>query len=285
MGLKVDWCSKSIGVACSCFSPCRMTSSPSSPPHSSPVTSATSASAAVPSASSPSLTCYGIYSAPSLASSPRATSRRPFLSSYRALCRFLLSARPLLGVWVHDNPNQGNFVFVTLGFLSLIACRVIPQKVGPSCFNGDPLLRAPVFEISAESDGSMAFFPHGSENNSDYLYPGFVNSIHPHCSFLRLEVEPRPSRRPESAIRRCNSDSDLSSCSSSISPSCPTVPFSCLKYGDQVKLLLLVANQVRLRVPGSLSCSSFFPHQSSIDTEDSDLGLFCGTQGASSPDS
>ncbi|RWR96095.1 F-box-like protein [Cinnamomum micranthum f. kanehirae] len=269
-----------------------MTSSPSSPPHSSTVTSATSASAAVPSASSPSLMCYGIYSAPSLASSPRATSRRPFLSSYRALCRFLLSARPLLGVWVHDNPNQGNFVFVMLGFLSLIACRVIPQKVGPTGFNGDPLLRAPVFEISAESDGSMAFFLHGSENNSDYLYPGFVNSIHPHCSLLRLEVEPRPSRRscnllcrPESAIRRCNSDSDLPSCNSSISPSCSAVPFSCLKYGDQVNLLLLVANQVRLKVPGSLSCSPFFPHQSSIDTEDSDLGLFCGTQGASSPDS
>ncbi|RWR98036.1 F-box protein [Cinnamomum micranthum f. kanehirae] len=89
----------------------------------------------------------------------RATSRRPFLSSYRALCRFLLSARPLLGVWVHDNPNQGNFVFVMLGFLSLIACRVIPQKVGPTGFNGDPLLRAPVFEISAESDGLHGLLP------------------------------------------------------------------------------------------------------------------------------
>ncbi|XXG90602.1 hypothetical protein AAC387_Pa12g2330 [Persea americana] len=95
-----------------------------------------------------------------------------------------------------------------LGFLSLIACCVIPREVSPSGFDGDPLLWASVFEIAAESDGSMAFFLHGSENNSDYLYPGFVSSIHPHCSLLHLEVEPHPSprscnllRRPESAIR------------------------------------------------------------------------------------
>ncbi|XXG87095.1 hypothetical protein AAC387_Pa11g1869 [Persea americana] len=208
------------------------------------------------------------------------TKWRSSLSSYRALCRFLHSALPLLGIWVHQNPELGNVVFVMLGFLSVVACRIIPQELGPSGIDASPLLWAPVFEIAAESDGSMAFFLHGRENNSDYLYPGFLKSIHPNCNLLLLEVGPRPAAyggkllHTKSTIERRNSDSDLPSRSicrsdSSISRLPAAVPFSRLAFGDRRRLLELVANQVRLRVPDSFNCRPFLPQS----REGGDLGL------------
>ncbi|ERM98272.1 hypothetical protein AMTR_s01775p00008970 [Amborella trichopoda] len=35
---------------------------------------------------------------------------RKSMASYEALCRFLLSIRPLIGMWVHQNPELGNVV-------------------------------------------------------------------------------------------------------------------------------------------------------------------------------
>ncbi|KAF3549199.1 hypothetical protein DY000_02000906 [Brassica cretica] len=54
------------------------------------------------------------------------------VSSYKALCRFLVEVmKPLVGVWVYQEPELDNVVYVINGFLSVVGCRIIPQEVGP----------------------------------------------------------------------------------------------------------------------------------------------------------
>ncbi|KAJ8625447.1 hypothetical protein MRB53_033977 [Persea americana] len=104
----------------------------------------------------------------------------------------------------------------------------------------------------------MQFFLRGHERKSDFLHPGFVNSIDPNCNILFLEVEPCTLvSRP---------------------PPLPTVSilFNGLDLEDEQVLLELVADQVRLKLPDSLnSCFPLFFPQSTDEEEagGGDLGL------------
>ncbi|KAL4183787.1 hypothetical protein AMTRI_Chr11g100030 [Amborella trichopoda] len=204
---------------------------------------------------------------------------RKSMASYKALCRFLLSVRPLIGMWVHQNPELGNVVYVMWGFLSLVACRVISQELGPQGFNS-PLLWAPVFEIISESDGSLVFYLHGREIDQDYFYPGSLKPINKDCNVLLLEVEPR--RGEIQAFDRItkgkllqtksslNSNSDLSRSVSrseskvsisqrvEIQEATESVPFGRLAFRERRKLLELVASQVRMRI-SSFANGPLFP--------------------------
>ncbi|XP_058089841.1 F-box protein At5g39450 [Magnolia sinica] len=206
------------------------------------------------------------------------TEWRVAFPSYKSICLFLLRIQPLLGLWVHQNPELGNVVYIMPGFASVVACRVIPQELGPSGIDGSPLLWAPVFEIVALPDGSPAFFLHGRERDSDYFYPGLLRSVESNCNVLLLEVEPRGSSggklsHTKSMARHCDSDAEPSRAigrsNSSLSRSSrmaataaasasAVVPFSRLAFGDRRKMLELVANQVGLKVPDSLSRSPLF---------------------------
>lgn len=81
------------------------------------------------------------------------------VSSYKALCRFLIGVQPLLGIWVHQNPELGNVVYVMPGFMSVVGCRIIPQELGPFGLKDGPILWAPVFEILCDFEGYPLFFP------------------------------------------------------------------------------------------------------------------------------
>lgn len=156
---------------------------------------------------------------------------RAGISSYKALCRFLVEVtKPLVGVWVHQNPELGNVVYVMSGFLSVIGCRIIPQEVGSLGIQEGRLLWSPVFEIVSSFDGSARFFLHGIDRESSYLYPGFVTSIDKCCNVLLLEVEPKRreiERRAEKVL----------------------FPFCKLPFCDRRKLLYLVTGHVGLPVP------------------------------------
>ncbi|CAN6830942.1 unnamed protein product [Brassica oleracea] len=155
---------------------------------------------------------------------------RTGISSYKALCRFLVEVtKPLVGVWVHQNPELGNVVYVMSGFLSVIGCRIIPQEVGSLGIQKGRLLWSPVFEIVSGFDGSARFFLHGIDRESSYLYPGFVTSIDKCCNVLLLEVEPK--RREIERTEKVR------------------FPFCKLPFCDRRKLLYLVTGHVGLPVP------------------------------------
>ncbi|KAL1193356.1 putative F-box protein [Cardamine amara subsp. amara] len=114
------------------------------------------------------------------------------ISSYKVLCRFLVQVvKPLVGIWVHQNPELGNVVYVMPGFLSVVGCRIISQAVGPSWIQEGQVMWSPVFEIICGFDGSTGFFLHGRDKEGSCLYPGFVLGIEKTCNVLLLEVEPR----------------------------------------------------------------------------------------------
>ncbi|PKA51741.1 F-box protein [Apostasia shenzhenica] len=199
---------------------------------------------------------------------------RTGVRSYLALCRFLTAVSPLLGLWVHQNPELGNVVFVLWGCLSVVGCRVIPQELGPLGLAAGPLLWAPVFEILSDSDGSAEFFfLHGREAD-DTLYPGTVHSIRPGCNVLLLEVDnfqltPRSFASYDNHRARSLRRSDTT-----ISPalSSPQLTFNRLAFGDRRRLLDLVAGRVRLKVPLDLAAAPLFPpcsSSNSIEEEDS----------------
>ncbi|XWS41275.1 hypothetical protein CRYUN_Cryun17cG0067000 [Craigia yunnanensis] len=188
--------------------------------------------------------------------------------SYKALCRFLVRVKPLIGIWVHQNPELGNVVYVMPGFLSVVGCRIIPQELGPLGIEDGPILWAPVFEIIGHFDGSATFLLHGTEKGCDYFYPGSVKSVERNCNVLLLEVEPREKRNghklfssksfdhhPDEEISRkvCRSNSGLSKSQSVSGQSEAVVPFSRLAFGDRRKLLETVTDQVCLKVPDSVS--------------------------------
>uniref|UniRef100_A0A1D1YHP3 F-box protein At5g39450 n=1 Tax=Anthurium amnicola TaxID=1678845 RepID=A0A1D1YHP3_9ARAE len=208
--------------------------------------------------------------------------------SYRSLCRFLLAVAPLLGIWVHQNPELGNVVCVVWGFASVVGCRVIPQELGPLGLDGGPLLWAPVFEVVAGPDGSPAFFfLHGRERDAaaDSICAGSVGPIDPACNLLLLEIEvggaeqqqlpaqlkpqalPPTNSSPLSGMAPDNSTGKLRRSSTSVprvslSPQAPLC-FSRLAFGDRRKLLELVAPRVRLDLPSHLAEAPLFPRSPS----------------------
>ncbi|VVB09247.1 unnamed protein product [Arabis nemorensis] len=154
------------------------------------------------------------------------------ISSYKALCRFLVEVmKPLVGIWVHQNPELGNVVYVMPGFLSVVGCRIIPQEVGPLGIEEGRVMWSPVFEIICGFDGSTGFFLHGRDREGSCLYPGFVTGIEKSCNVLLLEVVPRGEKKEGSR----------------------DVPFWKLDFSDRRKLLDIVTSRVGLHVVEPLS--------------------------------
>ncbi|XP_045823438.1 F-box protein At5g39450-like [Trifolium pratense] len=151
---------------------------------------------------------------------------RECVSSYKALCRFLLSVKPLMGIWVQQNPELGNIVYVMPGFVSVIACRIIPQEVSSLGIQDGPILWSSVFEIVCDFDGSNMFFLHGrGEKGIDCVYHGLLKCVNRFCNLLLLEVE------------HVNQDNEA------------IVPFRKFGCRDRKKLLEITTSQVRLEIP------------------------------------
>ncbi|RWW79472.1 hypothetical protein BHE74_00012232 [Ensete ventricosum] len=207
--------------------------------------------------------------------------------SYRALCRFLAAVAPLLGIWVHQNPELGNVVCVIWGFLSIVGIRVIPQELGPLGLDAKPLLWAPVFEILADANGAPSrFFLHGRDCGDECLYPGSVRSIESSCNVLLLEADARhmvstcpskqhlfparsfpaisESKRPSLARQYCRSYATVIY-RSLAAPRASSLPFSRLPFRDGRRLLELVAARVRLKVPRDLASAPLFERSSFCD--------------------
>lgn len=199
---------------------------------------------------------------------------RKGVSSYKALCRFLISIQPLIGIWVHQNPELGNVVYVMPGYVSVAGCRIIPQELDPLGIEDGPILWAPVFEILGDYDGSIVFFLHGRERENDYFYPGSVKSIERACNVLLLEVEPRQQKNggkllhsksfvhnldKELSRRVGRSDGGFSRSQRVVGQVASVVPFSRLAFGDRRKLLEIVTSQIRQKVPESRH-GPLFPH-------------------------
>ncbi|KAK1411327.1 hypothetical protein QVD17_37875 [Tagetes erecta] len=206
---------------------------------------------------------------------------RKGVNSYKALCRFLVYVQPLIGIWVHQNPELGNVVYVTPGFISLVGCRIIPQELGPLGIDEGPILWSPVFEILGNVDGSSVFIFHGRERNNNYMYPGSIKGIDRNCNVLLLEVEPRQQTNrgklvhsksfasnpnpvdKEFSRKICPSDRRVSM-SQRLQCSKPSVPFSRLSFCDRKKLLEIITSQIRVKVSQS-GDGLCFP---SLETED-----------------
>ncbi|KAI3915196.1 hypothetical protein MKX01_035455 [Papaver californicum] len=203
------------------------------------------------------------------------------VSSYKCLCKFMFSVQPLLGIWVHQNPELGNVVYVMPGFLSVVGCRILPQELGPLGLEDGPLLWAPVFEIIADEDGELAFFLHGQERDGEYFYPGSLKPVDRSCNVLLLEVEPRmqsngckflhskslvhPQLDWESVRQIRRSDGGGFSRSQRVSGSnSSVVAFNRLSFVDRRKLLELVTGQVGLKAPDFAS-GPLFPQLSDCD--------------------
>jgi len=159
------------------------------------------------------------------------------ISSYKALCRFLVEVvKPLLGIWVQQNPELGNVVYVMPGFLSVVGCRIIPQKVAPSWIQEDRVKWSPVFEIICGFDGSNGFFLHGRDKEGSCLYPGFVMGIEKSCNVLQLDVVPRQEKSSCNEIERGASREE------------GEIPFWMLAFSDRKNLLNIVTSHVSLHV-------------------------------------
>ncbi|XP_058227722.1 F-box protein At5g39450-like isoform X1 [Rhododendron vialii] len=215
---------------------------------------------------------------------------RKGVASYKALCRFLVSVQPLLGIWVHQNPELGNVVYVMFGFISVVGCRIIPQELGPLGIEEGPILWAPVFEIIADSDGSATFFLHGREGENDYLYPGSLKPVDRMCNVLLLEVEPMQQRsggklvhsksfahyfEEESSRKISRPDSELSRLQRVVGRNAAPVPFSRLAFGDRRKLIEIVTSQIRLKVPDPANALIFPCLRGDEESFDQDMALLC----------
>lgn len=189
---------------------------------------------------------------------------RTGMASYKALCRFLRSVELLIGIWVHQNPELGNVVYVMPGFVSIVGCRIIPQELGPLGIEDGPILWAPVFEILGYADGSTSFFLHGREKGIDYFYPGLVKAVDRSCNVLLLEVETRLHKNGCSNLlhsksfvnhsdqetrKVCRSNNGISRSQRVFRELAAKVPFGRLAFCDRRKLLETVMSQVRVNVP------------------------------------
>lgn len=190
---------------------------------------------------------------------------RKGVSSYKALCRFLVCIQPLIGIWVHQNPELGNVVYVMPGFVSVVGCRIIPQELGPLGIEDGPILWAPVFEVLGSFDGSTTFFLHGREKGNDYFYPGSVKHVERTCNVLLLEVEAWQQENEDTFLHNksfshhsdmdarkvCRSNSGISRSQRVTGQNEVKVSFSQLAFSDRRKLLNIVTSQVRQKVPDS----------------------------------
>ncbi|KAK7399356.1 hypothetical protein VNO78_10538 [Psophocarpus tetragonolobus] len=213
---------------------------------------------------------------------------REGVSSYKALCRFLFSVKPLLGIWVHQNPELGNLVHVIPGFVSFVGCRIIPQELGPLGIQDGPILWSSVFEVIGDFHGSTTFFLHGREEGIDYVYRGSVKYIEESCNVLLLEVEPREQQDYGRHLLQSRSLHDLGvTISEKVSRSNndlprltkvganheETVPFSKLAFGDRRKLLEVTMGLVRQEVPGVVAGLLFPGLREDCDNFQKDLVL------------
>lgn len=197
---------------------------------------------------------------------------RKSVQSYKALCRFLISVKPLVGIWVHQNPELGNVVYVIPGFVSVVGCRIIPQELGPLGIEEGPILWAPVFEVIGDYNGSTILILHGRDNDHDYIYPGSVKSVEKNCNVLLLEVEPKKEKHwsqvrsksfehysDEDTGRKISRlDSRISRSQRFVEQSPITVPFNKLSFGDRRKLLEIITSRIRMDIPDSAR-SPLFP--------------------------
>ncbi|CAL9131157.1 unnamed protein product [Musa textilis] len=201
---------------------------------------------------------------------------REGVGSYFTLCRFLASVAPLLGVWVHQNPELRNVVCVLWGFLSVVGVSVIPQEVGLLGLDSGPLLWAPVFEVLADADGAPSrLFLHGrGDRGEDRLYPGSVQPIDSYCNVLLLEVDvrqrdpcftPNPARLPYPGCFSSVFDGKyptfmrhLRRLNTNIIFGPPANPYSQLCFSDRNWLLNEVADAVALEIPSDLATAPLF---------------------------
>ncbi|KAI3934274.1 hypothetical protein MKW98_009255 [Papaver atlanticum] len=197
------------------------------------------------------------------------------VTSYKCLCKFMFSVQPLLGIWVHQNPELGNVVYVMPGFLSVVGCRILPQELGPFGLLDGSLLWAPVFEIICGGNGELVFLLHGQDRDGEYFYPGSVEPVDRSCNVLLLEVEPRmqsncckllrskslghPHLDWESMRWTHRSDGGRFSRSERVFGwNSSVVAFDRLTFEDRQKLLELAMSQVGLKVP-ALASGPLFP--------------------------
>jgi len=82
-----------------------------------------------------------------------------------AVCRFLHSAAPLLGLWAHQNPELGNLVATVPGFLSVVAARAIPQELATNERSGASMSTSA--RLSREPLETVFFF---------------TSAVHPPCN-------------------------------------------------------------------------------------------------------
>ncbi|CAL1379747.1 unnamed protein product [Linum trigynum] len=199
------------------------------------------------------------------------------VSSYKALCRFLVSVKPLIGIWVHQNPELGNVVYVMPGFVSVVGCRIIPQELGPLGIEDGPILWAPVFEIISDVDGSTSFFLHGREKGNDFIYPGSFKPSDRNCNVMLLEIEPREQQpkkndtgkrllhsqsfacipEKDQSIKVARSSSSLSMSRRVVRHTESKASFSKLAFSDRRKLIEVVTRNTRQVLPDSTSAPLF----------------------------
>ncbi|KAL1193352.1 F-box protein [Cardamine amara subsp. amara] len=175
------------------------------------------------------------------------------ISSYKSLCRFLVDVvKPLVGIWVHQNPELGNVVYVMPGFLSIVGCRIIPQEVGPLGIQEAQVMWSPVFEIVCGLDGSAMFFLHGKDvNHCCCLHPGFVMGIEKSCNALLLEVEPRQEKQ------LCSESSDIETVL--LGEKEVQFPFCKLPFSHRRNLLHIVTSTNGIPLPDLSSSERLFP--------------------------
>ena len=197
---------------------------------------------------------------------------REGVSSYKSLCRFLLSVKPLLGIWVNQNPELGNLVYVMPGFVSVVGCRIIPQELGPLGIQDGPIQWSSVFEVIGDFDGSATFFLHGREEGMDYVYRGSVKYIDESCNVLLLEVQPREQDNGSNLLQSrslddsggtisgkvCRSNSELSRFQKMGGNDEAMAPFSKLSFSDRRKLLEVTIGLLRQEV-SSVAARPLFP--------------------------
>ncbi|KAH7372712.1 hypothetical protein KP509_17G017300 [Ceratopteris richardii] len=175
------------------------------------------------------------------------------LPSWRSIFRFMYSVNSMIGIWVHKNPERGNLVFITWGFLSVVGCRVIPQSVGHKGLENG-LMWAPVFEIVCSGYGSAACFLYGCENGGDCCYPGFFNGAKEGCNVLLLEAEPRiclsNTTGPFLAVEAEANEGHSLKFERSLDEG--PVPFDRLHSDDKRKILHEIAGRVTLKLPKSM---------------------------------
>ncbi|CAB4308309.1 unnamed protein product [Prunus armeniaca] len=150
---------------------------------------------------------------------------RKAVSSYKALCRFLFNVQPLMGIWVHQNPELGNVVYVMPGFVSVVGCRIIPQELGPLGIEDGPILSCNVLLLEIE--------PRLHKNQGKSLHS--KSFVHDSDKELSRKI--------------CRSNSGLSRSQRVFGQSETLVPFGRLAFSDRRKLLDVITSQIRLKVP------------------------------------